>query len=276
MKLDGPASDDQAASLLSGEAIHLSPLEARSAGRAIRRQVARSALLIGYRRRIDRTRSPFSSDRMRLGSPSSCRSGTVGCSPPRSVPPRLGGRDGLRLHPHAHHRFDHPDLRRRPPIELRNVRGARPRSGLRCQRFRRNPPGTLGMGCEATGGKRRGGGQGGRPLPKRHPRGRARSGAVVSGAAIRALADLTALALWYRRIDTADIAADRHSGRLLRDSSGRPAASRRECPRPPRREGQRAPEVRRRPPADHTRASNERRVPSRSGDVRGLRAQSSV
>ncbi len=43
MKLVAPAPDDRAAAPPSGETIHRDPLEARSAGRALRRQVARSA-----------------------------------------------------------------------------------------------------------------------------------------------------------------------------------------------------------------------------------------
>ena len=41
---------------------------------------------------------------------------------------------------------DRPDLRRRPPLELRRLRVARAPAGLRLQRLRRDAAGTVGMG----------------------------------------------------------------------------------------------------------------------------------
>ena len=63
--------------------------------------------------------------------------------------PRRGGGDGRGPRHHAGVRAAGADVRRRPPLQLRRLRGARPHPRLRPQRLRREPAGALGVGRQA-------------------------------------------------------------------------------------------------------------------------------
>ena len=274
MKLVAPASDDRATAAPSGETIHRDPLEARSAGRALRRQVARSAHArwvpppdrpdpVSLLERQDATRVPelvpIRYGRM-LASPFGFLRGSaivmasdLARTPVTGLTTQICGdahlsNFGMFASPERDLVFDVNDFDETLPGPWEWDVKRLAASGV--------------VAARVAG------------LSRHDSRAVARAAARSYRAHMRALADLTVLALWYRRIDATDIAGDRRSGRLLRGrhQSG-PAAPRRELQRAPPPEGQGAPEVRRRPPADHPRAGDERRVPGDLGDVRGLRAR---
>src|SRR6266498_2316742 len=87
------------------------------------------------------------------------------------VPARLGCDDGRGLRAPAQDGDRAGDLWRRPPWELRLLRLARTRLGLRPQRLRRGPSRTLGMGPAPADHQRVGGRPPERPV-RRHLRGR--------------------------------------------------------------------------------------------------------
>ena len=69
--------------------------------------------------------------------------------------PRSGRADGRRPRRDAAVGPDGPAVRRRAPVELRWLRFARPRAGLRYQRLRRDRARSMGVGCQAARGEHR-------------------------------------------------------------------------------------------------------------------------
>ena len=216
MKLDEPASDDQQATLLSGETSHRNPAEARSAGRALRREVARSAHArwapspgrpdpVSLLERQDATRVaelvPIRYGRM-LASPLGFFRGSgivmasdLGSTPVTGLATQICGdahlaNFGMFAAPDRDLVFDVNDFDEtlQGPWEWDVKRLA-----------------ASGAIAARTAG-----------LSRHHARAVARAAARSYRAHMHALADIPTLALWYRRIDSADIAADRHSGRLLK------------------------------------------------------------
>ena len=108
----------------------------------------------------------------------------------RSDPPRPHARlavhllprrrlpDGVRPRRRPPHGPAHAALRRRPPVQLRRLRGAGPADGVQPQRLRRDPAGTVRMGREAARRELRGRGPRSRlrreGAGRDQPRGRAR------------------------------------------------------------------------------------------------------
>ena len=88
------------------------------------------------------------------------------------VLPRRGRADGRRPRRDPAVGPDRPAVRGRPPVELRRLRGARPRAGVRHQRLRRDGARPVGMGRQAPGGEHRRG----RPLARPAAGGAARRG----------------------------------------------------------------------------------------------------
>ena len=129
----------------------------RAAARARRRGARRRApaTATGSRRRTAPTRSMCSSARRPTGSPSSCPCATAGCSSRLHLLPRRRGDHGRRPRGDAELRALGPGVRRRPPLELRRLRGAGPRPGRRRQRLRRDPARAVGVGRQAAGGELR-------------------------------------------------------------------------------------------------------------------------
>ena len=78
------------------------------------------------------------------------------------VLPRRCIPDGRRSLGRAADGSSRPALRRRAPLELRDLRGARPAPRLQHQRFRRDAPGAVRVGREAARGEHRRG----RPRPR--------------------------------------------------------------------------------------------------------------
>ena len=215
LKLIAPAPDDRATTRASGETIHQDPREARLTGRALRRQVARSAHAlwvpppdrpdpVSLLERQDATRVPelvpIRYGRM-LASPFGFLRGSaivmasdLAHTPVTGLTTQICGdahlsNFGMFASPERDLVFDVNDFDEtlHGPWEWDVKRLAA--SGV--------------VAARAAG------------LSRHDTRVVARAAARSYRAHMRALADLTALALWYRRIDATDIAGDRHSGRLL-------------------------------------------------------------
>ena len=148
------------------------------------------------------------------------------------VLPRRRLPDGVRSRRDAAHGSAHAALRRRAPVELRRLRGARPPARLQRQRLRRDAARAVRVGREAAR----------RELRRRRPRPwlRRRRRASRSTARWRArtasgcseFAAMGNLALWYARIDV-----ERRSREVARagDREGASSGSRRTSPRRGRR-----------------------------------------
>ncbi len=216
MKLVAPASDDRATAAPSGETIHRDPLEARSAGRALRRQVARSAHArwvpppdrpdpVSLLERQDATRVPelvpIRYGRM-LASPFGFLRGSaivmasdLARTPVTGLTTQICGdahlsNFGMFASPERDLVFDVNDFDETLPGPWEWDVKRLAASGV--------------VAARVAG------------LSRHDSRAVARAAARSYRAHMRALADLTVLALWYRRIDATDIAGDRRSGRLLR------------------------------------------------------------
>ena len=98
----------------------------------------------------------------------------------------------------------HPALRRRPPVELRRLRGARPAARLRAQRLRRDAPRAVRVGRQAPGRELRGR----RPRPRlrrRRPARRSTPGSAAPTARRCASSRRCGnLDIWYARVDIED------------------------------------------------------------------------
>ena len=215
LKLVAPASDDLAAALPPGQTIHRDPLEARLAGRALRRQVARSAHAswvpspdrpdpVSLLESQDATRAPelvpIRYGRM-LASPFGFLRGSaivmasdLAHTPVTGLTTQICGdahlsNFGMFASPERDLVFDVNDFDETLPGPWEWDVKRLAASGV--------------VAARAAG------------LSRRDTRAIAQAAARSYRAHMHALADLTTLALWYRRIDATDIAADRRSRRLL-------------------------------------------------------------
>ena len=150
-----------------------------------------------------------------------CRSATDECLRPVRVLPWRRLRHGVRSGGHSEFGITGPAVWRRPPVELRRLRGPRPPAGVRPQRLRRDAAGTVGVGREAAGGE-----PGcGRPTEELRAREQRR---VVAEAvqryreAMRQFAEMRNLEVWYSRIDVESRFAAIHD-RLDRECRARAA-----------------------------------------------------
>ena len=82
-----------------------------------------------------------------------CRCVTAGCCIAIRVLPRRGADHGVRLGFQPAHRTHRAAVWRRACVELRPVRVARAKPGLRHQRLRRDTAGPVGVGRQAAGGE---------------------------------------------------------------------------------------------------------------------------
>ena len=180
---------------------HLSKAERAARGKAARAEVPRSSHWGGSAGRAARPR------RGARGAGADARAG-AGPDPLRAdarlavhVLPRRGGDHGRRPRGDAADGPAGAALRRRAPVELRCLRGARPAAGLRRQRLRRDAARPVRVGRQAARRELRGG----------RPRPRVRRQAAGGGQPARrrgptarrcaTFAEMRALDLWYARLD---------------------------------------------------------------------------
>ena len=157
---------------------HFTVDERAARGKATRAEVPRSSP-----RRVGGAAEPRRPRRAARGAGPDARPG-AGADPLRPdagvavhVLPRRRRADGRRSRGRPAHRADRPALRRRPSLQLRHLRDARPPAHVRGQRLRRDAGGAVRVGHQAAGRQLRGG----RARPRFDARTRAGSTAPSRG-----------------------------------------------------------------------------------------------
>ena len=150
-----------------------------------------------------------------------------------------------------------PDLRRRPPLQLRRLRRARPPPRLRPQRLRRDAAGALGVGRQAAR----------RELRDRRPRKRLQAqganarwwkrSARTYREAMREFAKLRNLEVWYARLDAEQVLQSLQAERSKSVKKVEKAAAKARAKDSLRAPGPAHPQGRRRAP-DHQQAAADR------------------
>ena len=207
---------------------HFTPAERAARGKAARAEVPRT-----FARRVGAAAAPARPRRAARGAGADPRA-RARADPVRPdarlavhVLPRRRLPDGVRPGRRPAHRPAHAALRRRPPVQLRRLRGARPPSRLRTQRLRRDAPRAVRVGRQAPR----------RELRRRRPRPRLRredaredqhhGRAVATARRSASSGTMRNLDVWYARVDLDDLVREFTPARPPSSASGWRRTSRR-------------------------------------------------